>query len=236
MRRVGQVQVALGAAAVLVAAPIHGRADPPPAAAAHATISAPVKEDPSAAYYPAAARAAGVEGSATIRCSRDEHLALIRCTLVSETPTGQGFGAAALAMAARSPENPKVDLPALKSEASADTTLRFTLHPAKVAPDITQIQAAYPVRALSDQVEGGAIIVCAVTRQGGLASCRVGREAPAGYGFGQAAVDLAPDFKMAPAEVDTQPIDGAPIAITVPFRVADPDAPLTLGAKPAAGN
>jgi TonB family protein len=248
------VQVALALAAA-IAAPICARADPAPApaiAASHPAAPAPpAPPDPSAAFYPAAARAAGVEGQATLRCSRTEHLGLVRCSLVSETPAGQGFGAAALAMAALSPDNPKVDMPELKTAASADLVLRFTLHPPRVAPDITlmahvasppriltkptdaQIKAAYPVRALSDQVAGGAIITCIVSEQGVLAACRVGREVPDGYGFGQAAVDLAQDFKMAPAQVDGEPVGGAPINIAVPFRTDDPSAPLSLDTKPA---
>jgi TonB family protein len=272
MRRVALAQIALGVAAgVMLAAPLASRADPPapappttappptapPAAAprpaaSHATAPAPAAQpDPSAAFYPAAARAAGVEGSATIRCSRSEHLALVNCSLVSETPTGQGFGAAALAMAAQSPANPKVDIPEMKTRASADTVLHFSLHPPSVTPDVTlmahvmsgptiltkptdaQIKEVYPVRALSDQVEGGAIIVCTVSEQGVLASCRVAREVPDSYGFGQAAIDLAPHFKMAPAQVDGEPIGGAPVTLTVPFRSADPTAPLTLDTKPA---
>ena len=262
MRRVALARVSLGmAAGMILAAPLASRAAPAPAAASpaaaspaappHAAAPAPAQPDPSAAFYPPAARAAGVEGSATVRCSRDEHLALVNCTLVSEIPTGQGFGAAALAMAAQSKDNPKVDIPELKTRASADTVVRFSLHPPSVTPDITlmahvmsspkiltkptdaQIKEAYPVRALSDQVEGGAIMVCAVSDQGTLASCHVAREAPNGYGFGQAAVELAPDFKLSPAQVDGETINGAPVTLSVPFRVTDPDAPLSLDTKPA---
>jgi len=256
MRIVTLARMALGVAAAL-AAPLAARADPPSAApphpaAAHAAAPAPAAQpDPSAVFYPAAARAAGVEGSATIRCSRSEHLALVNCSLVSETPTGQGFGAAALTMAAQSPPNPKVDIPEMKTEASADITLHFSLHPPSVTPDVTvmahvmsrpkiltkptdaQIKAVYPVRALSDQVEGGAIITCTVSEQGALASCRVAREVPTGYGFGQAAIDLAPDFKMAPAQVDGEVAPGAAVTLTVPFRSDDPTAPLSLDTKPA---
>ena len=243
--------VVLVAAGVMLAAPLASRADPPPATA-HAAAPAPAAQpDPAMAFYPAAARAAGVEGQAIIRCSRDEHLALVNCSLVSEAPTGQGFGAAALAMAAQSKDNPKVDLPELKTEASADTVVRFSLHPPGVTPDITlmahamispkiltkptpaQIQAAYPVRALSDQVEGGAIMDCSVTDKGELQACRVAREVPSGYGFGQAAVDLAADFKLSPAQIDGEVVGGAAVRITVPFRSEDPTAPLSLDTKPA---
>ena len=89
------------------------------------------------------------------------------------------------------------------------------------------------MRALSDQVEGGAIITCTVSEQGALASCRVAREVPTGYGFGQAAIDLAPDFKMAPAQVDGEVAPGAAVTLTVPFRSDDPTAPLSLDTKPA---
>ena len=242
------------AAGLILAAPVAARAATPPAPAAagpHAAVPAPAQPDPSMVFYPAAAKAAGVEGSATIRCSRNEHLALVNCSLVSETPTGQGFGAAALAMAAQSQDNPKVDIPAMKTEASADTVLRFSLHPPAITPDITvmahtmntpkiiakptdaQIKAAYPVRALSDQVEGGAVILCQVSDKGALEACRVDREAPGGYGFGQAAVDLAVDFKLTPAEIDGEPVPGAPVRISVPFRSDDPTAPLSLDTKPA---
>jgi TonB family protein len=250
MRALG---LALSLAGASLAAPLASRAEPakpPPAAPAHAAAAAP-ESDAVLIFYPAAARAAGTEGKATIRCSRDEHLALVNCSLVSETPTGQGFGAAALAMAAQSKSNPKVDIPEMKTEASADVTIQFALHPPTVTPDITrmahvvtnpsilvkptkaQIQAAYPVRAMDDQVQGAAVIVCTVNVAGLLESCRVGQEQPGGYGFGQAAVDLATDFKMAPGKLDGDAVNGSPVRISIAFTSDDPTAPLSLDTKPA---
>ncbi|MGH6970604.1 MAG: energy transducer TonB, partial [Caulobacteraceae bacterium] len=197
------------------------------------------------AYYPAAAKAAGVEGEASIRCARDAHLALKDCALVSESPAGHGFGAAALAMAAASPENPKVTTDAAALGAPQTIAVRFSLHPPAVRPDIAetahmmtpakllhgptpaQVQAAYPVRALSDQVEGVAAMDCAVTKAGALTACHVAGESPAGYGFGQAALDLAPDFALKPATMDGQPVAGGEVRVPVPFG-RDPTAPLTL--------
>lgn len=49
-------------------------------------------------YYPARARERGIEGSATLNCAVDTGGAL-HCTVVSETPTGWGFGEAAVRMA-----------------------------------------------------------------------------------------------------------------------------------------
>ena len=206
--------------------------------------------DPVLAFYPAAARAAGVEGQAVVRCKRDEHLALTGCTLVSETPAGQGFGAAALAMAAKSPPNPKLELKDAAAEPAADATVQFTLRPPYITPDLTrmahmvkgaqiitqpsaaQIQAQYPPRALDNQVQGRAIIECVVSPAGKLADCHVYDEQPNGYGFGQAALDLAGDFTLKPRLIDGDPAAG-PVRIAVAFTGNDPDAPLTLESRPA---
>lgn len=217
-------------------------ADPPPA---------PPPTDPALAYYPSAAKAADVEGAAVIRCARNVHLALRNCVLVSETPAGQGFGAAALAMAAQSPDNPKLDFADEPAKPPQELTLRFTTRPLEIKPDIThmahmvdkpvivtqpsdaQIQAAYPARALDNQIEGAALMDCAVTLDGKLGGCRIAAETPSGYGFGQAALDLAIDFAVKPRMVDGEPVAGALVRVGVSFRPGDPSAPLTLGVKPA---
>lgn len=221
-------------------------APPPAAPAARVNLT-----DPVLGFYPAAAKAAGVEGQAIINCKRDEHLALTGCTLVSENPPGQGFGAAALAMAAKSPQNPKLLLKDAAAQPAADTTIKFTLRPPYITPDVTrmahivksaeivakpsdaQVQAAYPPRALDNQVQGGAVIECVVTLAGKLAECHVYDEEPTGYGFGQAALDLASDFTLKPRLIDGEAVGGTPVKIGVNFSSQSPDAPLTLGARPS---
>ena len=73
-------------------------------------------------------------------------------------------------------------------------------------PTEAQIQAAYPERALADQVEGKAAMDCMVMADGKLARCQIAGELPAGYGFGQATLDLAGDFVMKPRTVDGDPV------------------------------
>src|SRR5579872_5937105 len=92
--------------------------------------------DVTAIYYPPAAIAAGIEGEATVSCERTAQMALTRCRLVSEAPAGQDFGAAALAMAAAAPPNPKLDVsdPALLQRHDFD--VRFRLHPPSVQPNL----------------------------------------------------------------------------------------------------
>ena len=230
-------------------------ADPPPAAPRPAppltTLNTP---DPAAAaaalaYYPAAARAAGVEGQAVIACAHNAHLALQACTLVSETPAGQGFGQAALAMAAKSPDNPKLNLPDEAAKPPEQLTIVFSQRPPTISPDVTrmghilskpeivtkptnaQIQAAYPERALANQIEGGAAIDCIVDQNGKLERCEVAGEFPSGFGFGQAALDIAGDFLMKPRLLDGDPVSGAPVRVGVRFSSSEPTAPLSLDAK-----
>jgi TonB family protein len=223
----------------------------PDAAPAPAPQVNPSLTNPILSFYPVAARAAGVEGSAVIRCKRDEHLALTGCELVSETPAGQGFGAAALAMAAKSPQNPRLRLKDADAQPAADIAVQFTLRPPYIAPDVTrmahlvraaeivakptdaQVQAAYPPRALDNAIQGGATIECVVTDAGRLAECHVYEESPTGYGFGQAALDLAGDFTMKPRTVDGEAVTGTPVRISVAFTPNDPTAPLSLQTKPA---
>jgi TonB family protein len=249
-----KMMAALGLAAA-VAAP--ALADSPPMPAKAATSSAPqpsgAPPSPSLAFYPPNAKAAGVEGKAVIRCSRSLHLALQGCTLVSETPAGQGFGAAALAMAAKSPENPNISLDDASLRGPQPITVTFSLHPSpKVSPDLTapghlisrpslvsgptpaQLQAAYPARALADQVDGEAVIGCLAMKDGKLSACSVLGESPPGYGFGQAALDVAADFVVKPAEVDNRPVDNISISeVSVPVVFAhDPAAPLSLPSPP----
>jgi TonB family protein len=48
------------------------------------------------AYYPPAARAAGLEGYVVLSCINLANGRLSRCEVVEETPKGQGFGQASL--------------------------------------------------------------------------------------------------------------------------------------------
>jgi hypothetical protein len=72
-----------------------------------------------------------------------------------------------------------------------------------------------------------------VSVAGKLAECQVYDEQPTGYGFGQAALDLAADFLLKPRLIDGEAVGGSPVKISVNFTSQAADAPLTLGAKPA---
>ena len=201
------------AAALALCAP--ALADPP---------TPPAAPDPPLVDYPKGALAAGVEGEATLRCARNTHLALTSCILVSESPPGQGFGDAALAMAARSPDNPKLNVTEPALTAAAPVTVRFRLHPPSIDPDLADMahvlkapQIAYlpsnevmarywPDRALRAGISGSGRIHCRVTRQGRLTDCTVLEETPQGHDFGAAASLVAErEYRLTPSSTTASP-------------------------------
>lgn len=73
----------------------------------------------------------------------------------------------------------------------------------------------YPAKA------GGAIgrvsLSCQITSKGSLADCVLNSEEPAGLGFGEAALALAPKFRFWPGMVDGRPVDGGTVNIPLTF-------------------
>lgn len=62
-----------------------------------------------------------------------------------------------------------------------------------------EMDVAFPARAASAGITSGmAALDCDVTPEGVLTHCRVSRESPPGMGFGEAALSVAPDFRLAP--------------------------------------
>jgi TonB family protein len=99
-------------------------------------------------------------------------------------------------------------------------------------PTLDQLKAAYPVRALDDQISGGAVLDCLVSKQGALTRCAVVGERPDGYGFGAAALDVAKDYVLKPRVIDGDPVGDAEVRVPVAFTLQDPTAPLTIPTAP----
>ena len=182
---------------------------------------APVTPD----YYPPAARAAGVEGEATVSCEHTPQMALTGCRLVSETPAGQGFGAAALAMAAAARPNPKLAVTDPAMLERHDVTVRFRLHPPSVSPNLALMwhvvvpakiiapptaadwEAAWPAAARQAHADGFASMSCRVTVEGRLTGCVLLEEHPLKQGFGATALALAAHFTLSPRTLDGEPVE-----------------------------
>lgn len=96
-----------------------------------------------------------------------------------------------------------------------------------VKPDGALMARFYPIRAWREDMEGRATIVCAVGLDTRLIDCIVQSEAPTGYGFGKAALDLADEMRMAPAIRNGLPVK-AQVRVPLVFKLPEPPPPLTL--------
>lgn len=90
-------------------------------------------------------------------------------------------------------------------------------------PTPDQFAEAYPERAKQERVEGGATILCRVLDTGRLSDCSVVSEAPIGYGFGEAALKIAPDLRMKPVTIDGQPVSGGQVRVPLKFKMPEPE-------------
>lgn len=90
------------------------------------------------------------------------------------------------------------------------TNPRWLRRPANLA-------AYYPRRAIPREIEGEVVLDCRVLTTGDL-SCSIVSESPANWGFGQAALRIARDHRMAPAMRDGVPVEGR-YRMRVPFEL-----------------
>ena len=104
--------------------------------------------------------------------------------------------------------------------AGARSALHVVVNPhVLAAPTPAQMAGAYPREAARLGVGAMVRIRCAVLRTGDLTQCAVFQENPAGLGFGDAALKLAPDVKMTPRTIDGVPAEGTGAIITLKFVV-----------------
>jgi TonB family protein len=86
-------------------------------------------------------------------------------------------------------------------------------------PTAHDLVRLYPREAMRKNVPGRAVISCKVNAEGLLTDCTVDEETPPGEGFGEAALKMAPLFKMRPQTRDGQPVDGGTVRIPLRFTV-----------------
>ncbi len=207
---------------------------PPPNAAPKPAPIPPEHAAAMLADYPPAARAAGIEGKASLDCARMVHGAPDACVVVFEQPRGQGFGAAALALARRAPRNPA--LPVLPEKNPAwRIDFKFKLKPAPaITPDVLaplhvpprwektadsqQILDAYPTAARDSRTEGFVVLFCAVAADGGMTDC-IAKTNVSRSGFEKAALKLAPLFRLQTHTDDGEPTAGTTITIPILFAM-----------------
>lgn len=79
------------------------------------------------------------------------------------------------------------------------------------------LSAYYPRRAIPREVEGEVVLDCRVLTTGDL-NCNIVSETPPSWGFGQAALRIARDHRMAPAMQNGVPVEGR-YRMRVPFQL-----------------
>jgi TonB family protein len=181
-----------------------------------------------AAAYPEKAAAEGLGGSATIRCALTEYGRLRACTTLSETPRGYGFAKAARSLSERFVLAPAPDDVELRG---VETQYMVTFAPEMLDPDKrvigkpqwTQLPSSgsvadgYPAAARAKGISGARVVLhCVVGTGGTVQDCQVRSEEPAEFGFGQAALALAPHFRLSVWTEQGLPTVGG--RVTLPIR------------------
>jgi TonB family protein len=206
----------------------------PAAALVLATVSAVAaapSPDPLLTFYPLAARAAGISGAVVLRCGRTDRGALAHCQVASENPAGHGFGAAALAMAAKSVPNCSQPPPDMQRH-SRDLGFIFDAAPLAIAPNVLQpgwsVESPQwgslpnhgqfgPEGAASAHVHGKVVLMCRANGLGRLQDCRVIAAQPPGWGFDASALEVSKLVRLAPTTCDGRRVDGEWITVPVDF-------------------
>jgi TonB family protein len=210
----------------------HGPVPPPEPPPLSAPPVPPEHTAAMLAHYPPAARAAGIEGTASLACSRITRGAPDACKVVGESPPGQGFGAAALALARLNPQRP--DRPSRDEKPPWALTFAFKLKPPAITPDVIagvhpqprmlkrptdfQMLDAYPWSARDASVIGFVLMVCTIGGDGGMTGC-VAKANPSRYGFERAAIKLSRFFQAQTVTDDGAPTAGNSILIPILFAL-----------------
>jgi TonB family protein len=171
------------------------------------------------AVFPQQARDEGVSGKVLLECAAGAKGELTNCTVLKEDPAGQGFGEAALKLSVHG----QVKTTDRKGVSIVGRPFKLTMRfvaPGDANPKwMTRptgdmLASVYPRAALQKGVDGRAVINCGVTVEGFLSTCQIVSEEPEGLGFGAAALQLAPQFRLTP-KID----NGKPVASRVDIPV-----------------
>ena len=111
------------------------------------------------------------------------------------------------------------------SSLDARTTPATTPAPERTSPDWARLPSAedmaryYPERAQRMEISGQATIACVVLATGDLSDCSIVSESPPDMGFGDATLRASRLFKMKPATLLGQPVDGGKVRIPITWKL-----------------
>jgi TonB family protein len=201
-------------------------------------VEAPTYEQVVAAY-PMGARASKTPGHVALRCSFGGDGRLRGCDVISEVPTGRGFGAAAQTLS-RHFVGAATDLRGRKVRDNF-TVVAFTFDPAMLSgsspvvgkpqwthvPQSVDLAASFPAAATAAHVSVGHVtMACDVGSGGRLENCAVSRQSPDGLGFDKAALALSSVFQVTVWTDEGLPTVGGHIVAPIRYEAsADAAAP-----------
>lgn len=191
-----------------------------------------------AAAWPKGAEAIP-QGHVSMRCKFRKDGSLGNCDVLTENPQGRGFVSAARKLTSLfaipvDPQNPRaldrayVNLQIRFINPTAPEALkRAVVQPRWIrGPDPTKVLSVYPEAAIAAGVKTGlGVAACTIARDGSLTDCKVAREDPQGFGFGEAAVSVAMIMRMSPWTEDGGPVDGGTVKLPVRFNQAPDQKP-----------
>lgn len=86
-------------------------------------------------------------------------------------------------------------------------------------PNGRDFERLFPRRALERGMSGNVVLDCRVAANGRL-SCAIAAEDPQGWGFGEASLRAAQQFRVAPATADGQATSGGRLRVPISWRIS----------------
>ncbi|HZZ37384.1 MAG TPA: energy transducer TonB [Caulobacteraceae bacterium] len=219
-----------------IAAPPAAAEDTPPA-----WKHKPTQEE-LVAVWPRGAWNKGMGGRAVIKCLVALQGTVHDCRVVSDSPSGAGFGAAALALTPQFLMTPGMRDRQPIPDAPMTITIRWAELGAPVgshlpgpprdapvqtrvltnltwegAPSFAEMAAAYPSKGRELRIGGHVVLGCRLTGDGQLHSCFDVTEQPTGAGFLGAAKKLIDRFSAPRTFTDGQPLKDVVVHVPITF-------------------
>ncbi len=171
----------------------------------------------------------GDKGTTLLSCTVNADGSPANCAVVIDNPSYFGFGAAAQSIAPKFKlktdhaklygKNACMYLSWSPTEVKV-IEMKIITNPTIISPpNSRQLLKAYPKRAYFSGIAGGAKMECEVTVSGSLANCAIKSEAPEAWGFGDAALKLAPYFVMKPQTENGKPVGGGKVIIPLNWNM-----------------
>jgi hypothetical protein len=189
-------------------------------------VRAPTQAQYSMAYPPRALQLKQ-DGQVSLQCGVEPAGGLTNCVVAQESPIGFNFGVESLKLApfirmgpGPFPLGQTVTVPLTWTPNGSSPSLissvdsRLNDDPIKWlrTPSGADYLRLYPERAARMRKGGQVTMSCIVASDGFLSDCQTAAETPAGFGFGEATLKLAPIFQMGPTSGD-HPVGGAKVSI-----------------------